>query len=347
MNNFVSEKVGVVSLPEEVIRVREEAKVNIIPVEEFGGEYRKTGAFYTSFLWFVSFLALVWNILCIIPVWVWRVTTKRDFSFARALWTVGRSQYHYSSPFVDWFSWHNHKGKVYAAGCIALDVFYNYNESIKATLKNNPSGWLTKFWVGRLENRQAVTNRRKLVTKMLVEAFCRFDAEPEVRLVSIASGSAQSVIEAILQAPHLNVKAKLLDVDRAAIKASRERVRLAGLEDRIEIIEGATNKLESICDGFQPHVVEMVGFLDYRPTKKAVQLIGRIKKQLVSEGIFMTCNIARNKEKIFLDWVLLWPMIYREARQFRELLLQGGFDKKNISLYSCPFKIHTLGVCKK
>jgi hypothetical protein len=351
MGNFTSGgRAGVLILPEpepkEVAQVQDIAgtEVEVIPVEEFAGEYRRAGVFYTTFLWLVSLLALAWNVLCIIPVWAWRAVTKRDFSFSRSLWIVGRSKWHYSSPFVDWFSQFNHDGKVFAAGCVALDIFYNF-DAIKPLLGNNPEGWLTRFWVGRLQNRQAVTNRRMIVTRLLVEEFEKFATEPEIRLVSVASGSAQSVVDAILKVPHLNIRAKLLDVDEAAIKASKERVRLAGLEDRIEIVQGMTNKLGSVCDEFQPHVVEMVGFLDYRPDRKAAQLIGRIKKQLCPGGVFLTCNINNNKEKIFLNWVLLWPMIYRTPEQFEKILRQGGFA--NISLYSCPFKIHTLAVCRK
>jgi len=90
-----------------------------------------------------------------------------------------------------------------------------------------------------------------------------------------------------------------------------------------------------------------VGFLDYRTHDKAVALVGRIRKHLPEGGTFVTCNIRRNREKIFLDWVLLWPMIYRSERDFAEVLIQGGFSTEKIDLTYEPHRIHGIAVCRK
>ena len=105
--------------------------------------------------------------------------------------------------------------------------------------------------------------------------------------------------------------------------------------------------LERVCREFRPHIIEMVGFLDYMSKNKAIKLINRIKDYLPKGGIFLTCNINKNREKIFLDWVMLWPMIYRSESQFAELLLQGGFSPESIDILYEPFRIHGIGVCQK
>ncbi|MEZ4617069.1 MAG: hypothetical protein R2867_16395 [Caldilineaceae bacterium] len=64
-------------------------------------------------------------------------------------------------------------------------------------------------------------------------------------------------------------------------------------------------------------------------------------------GTFLTGNIHPNPEKIFLDWVLLWPMIYRTADQLADLLITGDFLPRNIRLYYEPFQIHGIAVCRK
>jgi hypothetical protein len=50
-------------------------------------------------------------------------------------------------------------------------LFYNYHEKIKPQLKGNFEGWITRHWIGKFENRQAVTNRFKVVIDLLVAAF--------------------------------------------------------------------------------------------------------------------------------------------------------------------------------
>jgi hypothetical protein len=59
---------------------------------------------------------------------------------------------------------------------------------------------------------QAVTNRLKLVVEFLSRAFEEKRDENEIRLLSIASGSAQAVIGATQKAPHLNARAHLPEI---------------------------------------------------------------------------------------------------------------------------------------
>jgi hypothetical protein len=91
----------------------------------------------------------------------------------------------------------------------------------------------------------------------------------------------------------------------------------------------------------------MIGFLDYRPKDKAISSIKRIYDSLPCGGLFLTCNIKKNPEKLFLDWAVLWPMIYRDEKELADLLIQGGFSPENIQLIYEPFRIHRLAVCRK
>jgi len=234
-----------------------------------------------------------------------------------------------------------------AAGWRSLDLFYNYHEKVKPELNGNFESWLTRHWVGKMENRQAVTNRLKVLVELLVESFLKLSKEPEIRLVSIASGSAQAVLEAIKRCPHLNIRAILIDADPTAIEEAGRMVSSCGLDEKFSIVCNTTKCLEEVCADFQPHIIEMVGFLDYRPKNKAIQLIDQIKSFLPQDGIFLTCNINKNREKIFLDWLLLWPMIYRNEQEFAELLIEGGFSPENIQLIYEPFRIHGIAMCRK
>lgn len=114
---------------------------------------------------------------------------------------MGRDSSHISSFFVDRFSKYNHLAKVGAASWRSLELFYNYHGMVRPQLNRNLEGWLTRCWMGKVENRQAVTNRLKVVVRLLIEALNQFDNEPEVRVLSVASGSAQAIVEAIKECP--------------------------------------------------------------------------------------------------------------------------------------------------
>ena len=328
------------------IQIKEENKVTVVTLEAetFGGEYDKRSWFYIAILWLVSIWAMITNFGQAIFIKMFKTPKE---SLRKILWEMGRNPRHVSNSFGDRLSKFNHQAKVGAASWRSLDLFYNYYEKVEPQLDGRVERWLTHFWMKKLENRQAVTNRLKIVVNLLEDAFKKFINEPEIRLVSVASGSAQAVIEAMKRCPHLNVKAVLIDIDESAIEASRQKAKEAGLEDSFTFVKGTTSLLEKICQDFRPHIIEMVGFLDYRPDDKAIRLISRIRKCLSPGGYLITCNIRRNREKILLDWVLLWPMIYRNEKQFAGLLTKGGFSPENINIFYEPFRIHEVAVCQK
>lgn len=317
----------------------------IMAPEAFGGEFSRRSLGYASSVWLVSLLAMTSNIgQAALRKVAPQANGKR---IPEILWTMGRDTNHVSSSFVDRFSRYNHQAKYGAAGWRSLDLFYNYHHKVKPQLRDNLEGWVTRHWIGKFENRQAVTNRLKIAIDLLSDALAGFASEPEIRLLSIASGSAQAVVEAMKRHPDLNVKVLLIDFDESALNEARKLVHDSGLDDRFSYRVDTTRAIEKASIEFRPHMIEMIGFLDYRPRLKAVSLISRIREQLPPGGVFMTCNIHPNREKIFLDWVLLWPMIYRTDKEFADVVVEGGFAPENVRLIYEPFKIHGIAVCKK
>jgi len=322
----------------------EKVKIVVLGPEDFGGEYKKNSFLYLLVLWLVSIWAMITNSFQILLA---KVFSAKKSTFREIMWKIGRDPNHTSSFFVDRFSRFNHQSKFGAAGWLSLDIFYNYWGKVKPQLGKNFEGFITRFWIEKMANRQAVTNRFKVATNLLAEAFEGLSKEPEIRLVSIASGSAQAVIAAMSKCRHLNIKAILVDPDRDALAQAEKDAQKAGFSGQFTFIRGTHKRLASVCSEFSPHIIEMVGFLDYLNEEKAVELIGQIKDCLPKGGIFITCNIRNNPEKIFLHWVLLWSMIYRNEREFTSLFLKAGFSSDQIGIFYEPFRIHGIGVCKK
>ncbi len=317
--------------------------VATLDASDFGGEHERKSLPYLASLWAVSALAAATNV---VRAHLAPAARNDGRPLRKRLWDMGRDPQHISSLFVDRFSRFNHQAKYGAAGWRSLDLFYNYHEKVTPALDHNLEGALTRYWMG-MANRQAVTNRLKIVVNLLTDAFAEFAHEPEIRILSLASGSAQAVITAMLRCPQLNVRVVLIDNDETAIEEAKKNASQAGLADRFAFVCGATSQLEDVCAGCHPHIIEMVGFLDYRPTAKAIELIRRIRDSLPDGGIFITSNVRGNLEKPFLDWVLLWPMIYRTEEELAELLVEGGFAPANSVLIYEPFKIHGVAISRR
>ena len=173
--------------------VKGELPVYVFDPDEFGGEYDRRNLFYVGGIWVTSMFAMGTNLVQAL----YRKASNGGGSFNKILWDMGRDRNHISSFAFDRLSKFNRQAKYGAAGWRSLDLFYNYHEKIKPQLKGNFEGWITRHWIGKFENRQAVTNRFKVVIDLLVAALSEFPAEKEIRLLSIASGAAQEVIEAM------------------------------------------------------------------------------------------------------------------------------------------------------
>lgn len=234
-----------------------------------------------------------------------------------------------------------------AASWRALDIIYNYNEDIRSSLLGIERV-LADFWIG-MRNAQAVRNRKELVVRLLAEYISLFHGRngcERVKIFSLASGSAQAVLEAGERAG-LPIDLCLLDIDQSALDYSLRLLKEKELEGMVFLstIRGsATNCCKEIA-AFKPQIVEMVGFLDYRPHKKAVALVQKIYHSLPVDCYFITSNICPNGEAKFLKWVINWRMIHRKPKGFSKILQEGGFKKYIILLE--PQRIHAIAVAWK
>ena len=225
----------------------------------------------------------------------------------------------------------------------ALNIIYNCRFA-----KGNKA--IDNYWLGII-NAQAVRNRFKLVKRELKKIITELaDKGEEIKLLSIASGSAQTVFEAFKEIIEernrsLIFKIILLDIDDTALEYARRLAKEHGIEQNVEFINRSTTDLEKASNGIRPNLIEMVGFLDYRPHEKAARLIRRIYNLLPPGGKFITANICPNREQYFMKWVIDWPMIYREPQELRKLVAECGFEKCKIICE--PQKVHAVAICQK
>jgi len=255
----------------------------------------------------------------------------------------------YGSFFVDRFSKADRKARINAMNWRALDELYNYYDR-----ENNYTGienWFNNYWM-RIENAQALRNRAKLVKKIMLEEIknkLNQRGQKKIKILSIASGSAQPLLEAIAclnKARQKLLEVYLLDADKSALDHSKFLSNSYGLSCSITCFNCKTTSLSELFSGNSFDLIEMVGFLDYRTREKAIGLIKKIKGLLGNQGVFVTANVMPNKEKFFLDWVLLWPMIYRNEKQFKDVILNSGFKENNTEVIIDPLKVHQLAVCR-
>ncbi|HNP79402.1 MAG TPA: class I SAM-dependent methyltransferase [Candidatus Pacearchaeota archaeon] len=247
-----------------------------------------------------------------------------------------------NSLFFDGLGLTCRKVKEYASSWKAMEIIYNHNFPKKMTLR----GIVDEFYWHGL-NCQALRNRYKLVKHQLRKAISSFDNEQEIRIASLACGSAQVVIEIVAEYKIKNVKIKavLIDINQEALEAAKEWAKKYEVLDQIEAYRVDINDQDEVLDDFKPHIVEMLGFLDYVDQNEAIRFVKEIKESLTEKGVLITCNINPNPEQYFIKWVINWPMFYREPEDLFDVAEKSGFSDYEIVCE--PLKIHNLLIARK
>jgi hypothetical protein len=223
----------------------------------------------------------------------------------------------------------------------ALERMYNYRFGVKPGLM----GKIDDFWQGGM-NPQAVRNRLKIARRELRQVIAQF-SEPEIRILSLAAGSARSVIETIAACKHdgIRVVCLLMDIDPSALMYAKNLAESLNVADQIQVTETNAYLVAKIARRFRPHIIEMMGLLDYLEQPAAIRLATKIRESLPPGGFFLTCNIYPNIERYFLRWVIDWPMVYRTPKTLAEVITKAGFA--DYRLVAEPLNIHGVIVARE
>lgn len=228
----------------------------------------------------------------------------------------------------------------------ALDITYNYVEGVAPTLRGIDR-LVSDFWLsGVMLNASAIRNRLLMAKREIYRAIrdAHSRSGRTVRLLSIASGTAQGVIEVLsrCKSDGIPVEATFLDLDETALRASLELATKHGVLPMVKTVHASVTEMPRKFEQRYFDIVEMIGFLDYRPHAKAVTLVQKIKYLLVPGGIFLCCNICPNPERFFLDHVVLWRMDYKTPRQLGMIMQEAGFNQTRI--YVEPLRVHAISI---
>ena len=232
------------------------------------------------------------------------------------------------------------KVKEYATTWRAMDIIYNHPFPQNKTFR----GLVDEFYWNSL-NCQALRNRLKLIKAELRSSISHIDTA-EVRIMSLACGSAEASIEIIAEYKKKGkiVKAVLVDIDKDALTRAEKLAEHYGIKDQIVTVNDSVYSVSEISRDFKPHIIEMLGLIDYISQDEAITLAKKIQESLEPLGFFLTCNISPNIEQHFLTWVINWPMIYRNPEDMVEIADRVGFSEYRI-IYE-PLRIHGLLIAR-
>lgn len=234
---------------------------------------------------------------------------------------------------------------------LALEIIYNHKR--KSLLRFSFIDNLVYNIMNNVENGRAVRNRLKIVECILKDLILKNKKKDIIRITSIAAGSARSIFKAL--ACSINdfegiIEVIFVDKDGYAIEYSKNLAKEFSLSERYKFtwIQCPMSEMGTHIDLRSQDIIEMVGLLDYFDVDKSLILIkDKIFPLLSAESYYIVANIRENREVPFVSNLFQWNMYYKEPRELYKILLQAGFDYKNVTLIIEPLKIHTIAIANK
>lgn len=231
----------------------------------------------------------------------------------------------------------------------AIEILYKDGEPHRV---RNPLQRFFHFIWFSTNNPKAVRNRLKLVKREIKNAVKGIiEAGENINIISIASGSARAVVEALDFPEFSNAKidAVFLDKNPKALEYSKKIVASHNLPKNFspKWVEDTAGNFSKYFNVRKPNIIETVGLMDYFDDEQVQRFFSQVYEGLTEGGTFITANIADNPERMFVTNFVGWEMIYREPEEFFIFAKKAGFKEQNIKIMLEPLKVHFVMVARK
>jgi hypothetical protein len=227
------------------------------------------------------------------------------------------------------------------ASSSGVERIYEYKFNQPDIHPNFVSYIMSDYWQ-KLMNSQALRNRFKLVRQVIYHEIQKQvdKGHQEIRFLSLASGAARNILETIynFKKKGVIVKALLVDINGEALQVARKTAEEYGISDQIEIRKEDVFETQDAIRAFKPHIVEMLGLIDYKNKDTAIRLSKIANDVLEEGGVLITCNVMPNIERHFVTHAICWPAFYRTEEELFHIAKESGFDDSHLQIE--PLKIY-------
>lgn len=233
----------------------------------------------------------------------------------------------------------------------ALDGYYN-----APLLLPNPKTLGERVLTFSLNSPEpcAVRNRLRITYREILAELQRLydGGQRKVDYLSLACGSAQATVEAVSfflrEHPDMEINLLLVDLNQDSLKQASYFARKRNIDHCMKVRFMDLKRFLKKEAAGKWDIVEMVGFLDYRPVKSVAGYAEDIRRILRRGGLFIGAHIAPSPWSFMVRWWLNWPLLQRRSPElYRCLLQRGGFLPHEITMEVEPNKIHAVSMCRR
>ena len=214
----------------------------------------------------------------------------------------------------------------YAGDYLMMEMIYRNKPAGDGKL-----GQLVDSWCLNTAAAKSVRGRRRLLTRELASLSRPILRRGQpVRIMNLACGSNRELFDFLegCECSEL-IEALCVDIDTEALKYTRNKIdpRNHGATIRLmneNIIKWAIGR--SRHDFRSQDIIYSAGLTDYLEDRLLAAFINMCYKHLKPGGVLVIGNFApHNPERMFLDHLIHWRLIYRDKMAIRDALINSPF----------------------
>jgi SAM-dependent methyltransferase len=218
------------------------------------------------------------------------------------------------------------KPKGYAGDFLMMELIYGNKPDGDGKL-----GVLVDRWCLDTTAAKAVRGRRKVLREQL-ESLCRqkLGGVGPVRIMNLACGSNRELFDFLSRWNHTGeIEALCLDADPDALQYTDHHVNCFPHEASIRlmnenVVKWALGRVRHDV-GLQD-IIYVIGLADYLDRRLLLALINRCYEHLKPGGYLIIGNFSpNNPNRIFMDHILQWTLIYRNERELGGIFADSLF----------------------
>jgi CRP-like cAMP-binding protein len=233
------------------------------------------------------------------------------------------------------------KPKGYAGDFMMMEMLYQKTPDGEGKL-----GIVIDNWCLNTPSAQAVRNRKKLLSGK-IQSICdqkKNTQEGPIHIMNLACGPNRELFEFLYQCDYSErIDATCVDIDSQALHYIDQQINIFSHKAEIRLMNENLIKwsIGKIDPDFGFHdIIYSAGLTDYLNDDLFTAFVNRCYLQLKDNGYLIIGNFApTNPDRLFMDHILDWRLIYRTADELKQLFQQTAFCD-NVTVFSEPQKVN-------
>lgn len=218
------------------------------------------------------------------------------------------------------------KPRGYAGDFLMMEMIYRGMPAGDGKL-----GKLVDGWCLNTNAAKAVRGRRNILRQRIEsECHARFNRQGAILIMNLACGSSRELFDFLSECDFTErIEATCVDADPKALEYTARHVEtfphMASIRLMNEnIVKWALGRVGHTY-GLQD-IIYSAGLTDYLDRRLSTAFITRCHEHLKPGGILIVSNFGpNNPNRAFMDHILHWRLIYRDAEDLRDLFTESPF----------------------